>query len=68
MFLGSIRSKSSKNQPHDVNIRRVELGPPSERNEGYASAFLSLYDPPPVEAVEAVRALDSLEDVCLVVL
>jgi len=49
-----------------LNIRRVELGPPSEANHGLASAFLSLYDRPADTLVEAIRALEPIEDACLV--
>jgi D-3-phosphoglycerate dehydrogenase len=49
-----------------VNIRRVELGPPSEANAGFASAFLSLYRCPDATVVDAIRALESIEAVCLV--
>lgn len=45
------------------NIRRVELGPPTDSNEGFASAFLSLYDAPPPEIVERIRALTPIENV-----
>lgn len=49
-----------------VNIRRVELGPPTESNAGLASAFLTLYDPPPPEVLEAVRALEPIQSAHLV--
>ena len=49
-----------------VNIRRVELGPPSASNAGFASAFLTLYDPPPAEVVRAIRALEPIETVHLI--
>ena len=49
-----------------VNIRRVELGPPSDTNAGLASAFLTLYDPAPPEVVEAIRALEPIESVHLI--
>lgn len=49
-----------------VNIRRVELGPPSESNGGLASAFLSLYECPGEEVVGRVAALEPIEDVHLV--
>ncbi|MCP3916602.1 MAG: phosphoglycerate dehydrogenase [bacterium] len=46
-----------------ANIRRVELGPPTEQNDGLASAFLSLYEAPTREVIEAIRALESIESV-----
>ena len=49
-----------------VNIRRVELGPPTETNAGFASAFLSLYDEPSPEVVERVRALEPIESLHVV--
>jgi D-3-phosphoglycerate dehydrogenase / 2-oxoglutarate reductase len=49
-----------------INIRRVELGPPTESNSGFASAFLSLYDRPGPELVEELRGLELIESVHLV--
>ncbi len=46
-----------------VNIRRVELGPATEDSDGLASAFLSLYEEPGAEVIEAVRALEPIESV-----
>ncbi len=46
-----------------VNIRRVELGPPSAMNEGLASAFLSLYERAGDEAMESIAALDPVVSV-----
>jgi D-3-phosphoglycerate dehydrogenase len=41
-----------------INIRRVDLGPANQGNDGFASAFLSLYDTAPDEVLERVRALE----------
>ena len=49
-----------------TNIRRVELGPPTARNSGFASAFLSLYESPEAGVVARIAALEPIEDVCLV--
>lgn len=46
-----------------VNIRRVELGPPSAMNEGLASAFLSLYERAGDEALKSIAALDPVVSV-----
>jgi D-3-phosphoglycerate dehydrogenase len=51
-----------------VNIRRVELGPPTAGNDGFASAFLSLYDPPPPGVVDQIRAFEPVESVHHIVL
>ncbi|MEE8468976.1 MAG: phosphoglycerate dehydrogenase [Planctomycetota bacterium] len=49
-----------------VNIRRVELGPPTESSQGLASAFLTLYDRPPPEVIESIRALEPIQSAQLV--
>jgi D-3-phosphoglycerate dehydrogenase len=49
-----------------VNIRRVELGPPTEGSGGLAMAFLTLYDVPPASAVEKIRALEPIRSAELV--
>jgi len=49
---------------HGVNIRRLELGPPAA-GDGLAVGFLSLYGEPAPEVVEAVRAMDSMQEVHL---
>jgi len=51
---------------HGVNIRRVELGPPSAGEAGVAAGFFTLYDEPPREAVAEIGALDPVRGVELV--
>lgn len=51
---------------HDVNIRRLELGPLDERGDGRAYGFLTLYGDPPPEALAAIAAMDAIEEVQLV--
>jgi D-3-phosphoglycerate dehydrogenase len=41
-----------------VNIRRIELGPPGETDDGLAWGFLSLYEEPDESLVERIAALD----------
>jgi D-3-phosphoglycerate dehydrogenase len=43
-----------------VNIRRVELGPPTAGSGGLAMAFLTLYDAPPAAVIEKIRALEPI--------
>ena len=49
-----------------LNIRRVELGPPSDWSDGLASAFLTLYELPEPEVVAAIQDLDPMVQVLLV--
>ncbi|MCP5024282.1 MAG: phosphoglycerate dehydrogenase [bacterium] len=49
-----------------INIRRVELGPGGKPGEGLSSAFLSLYDRPPMEILKAVSDLDPVVSAQLV--
>jgi D-3-phosphoglycerate dehydrogenase len=51
---------------HGVNIRRVELGPPTDERDGLACAFLTLYDEPASEVLDALRALEPIRQVDLV--
>ncbi len=50
---------------HGINIRRIELGPPRD-GSGLACGFLTLYDVPSADVLEALRALDPIEEVQLV--
>ena len=63
--LGSIGSVLGN---HGVNIRRVELGPPSQDNGDLASAFLSLYERPEPSALASVLELTPVEDAQLIYL
>ncbi|MCA9000515.1 MAG: phosphoglycerate dehydrogenase [Planctomycetes bacterium] len=49
-----------------INIKRVELGPASTSSEGLASAFLSLYDRPALEILEAIAMLEPVVSADLV--
>ncbi|MDF1729792.1 MAG: ACT domain-containing protein, partial [Sulfitobacter sp.] len=49
-----------------INIKRVELGPASSSSEGLASSFLSLYDRPSAEILEAIAGLDPVVSAHLV--
>ncbi|MCZ6596226.1 MAG: NAD(P)-dependent oxidoreductase, partial [Planctomycetota bacterium] len=51
---------------HGVNIRRVELGPPKQDGGGLAMGFLTLYEEPAPEVIEAIAALEPIEAVELV--
>jgi D-3-phosphoglycerate dehydrogenase len=51
---------------HGVNIRRVELGPPSDERDGLAAGFLTLYDEPAPEVLEELRALEPIRSLDLV--
>ena len=46
-----------------VNIRRVELGPPHAGEPGTAFGFFTLYDAPPRAAIEAIAALEPIQQV-----
>ncbi len=48
---------------HDVNIQRLELGP---TESGPAYGFLTLGKRPPNEVMEAIRALDAIEEAQLI--
>ena len=50
---------------HGVNIRRVELAPPSDERP-LATGFFTLYDTPPPEVAEAIATLDPIRKVELV--
>ena len=50
----------------DVNIRRVELGPPSEASGGLAAAFLTLYSVPDEAVLERLRGIEAVEQVQLI--
>lgn len=49
-----------------LNIRRVELGPPTKWSDGLASAFLTLYELPEPEVIQAIQALEPMVQVLLV--
>ncbi|MCA8980815.1 MAG: phosphoglycerate dehydrogenase [Planctomycetes bacterium] len=49
-----------------VNIRRVELGASETGKPQFASGFLSLDSEPPAEVMDAIRAVDGIEEVRLV--
>lgn len=49
-----------------ANIRRVELGPPSDSNAGLASAFLSLYEQPAHAILAQIADLEPVVSVHLV--
>ena len=51
---------------HGVNIRRVELGPPSDEHDGLAAGFLTLYDEPGPDVLAAIAALEPIRSVELV--
>jgi D-3-phosphoglycerate dehydrogenase len=51
---------------HGINIRRVELGPPSEERDGLAAGFLTLYDEPGPQVLAAIAALEPIRSVELV--
>jgi D-3-phosphoglycerate dehydrogenase len=51
---------------HGVNIRRVELGPPSDGASGVAAGFFTLYGEPPAAVVSEIAALDALRKVELI--
>jgi D-3-phosphoglycerate dehydrogenase len=51
---------------HQVNIRRLELGPSREGSEELAYGFLTLYSDPPKEAVAEVAQLEAIEQVQLI--
>lgn len=51
---------------HQVNIRRLELGPSREGSEELAYGFLTLYSDPPQEAVAEVAQLEAIEQVQLI--
>jgi len=51
---------------HGVNIRRIELGPPSRESGGLAAGFLTLYDVPPDAVVDELAALEPVEEVQLI--
>jgi len=61
--LGKIGTLLGENS---VNIRRVELGPPTDERDGLAAAFLTLYDEPSEAVLEALRALAPMRQVDLV--
>lgn len=48
---------------HGINIRRVELGPPTTGNDDLASAFLALYDPLDEGVLGELRDLDPIVEV-----
>ena len=50
---------------HGVNIRRLELGPPKEGAKGLAWGFLTLYGEPEKDVVDAIAAMDDVEEVQL---
>jgi len=51
---------------HGINIRRVELGPPSDAHDGLAAGFLTLYDEPSPAVLAAIAALEPIRSVELV--
>jgi len=51
---------------HGVNIRRLELAPAGE--DGLAAGYLNLYEPPDEEVLAALRDLDPVEEIQLVLL
>ncbi len=51
---------------HGVNIRRIELGPPAEEGGGLAAGFLTLYEEPGPEVIEAIAALEPIHAVELI--
>lgn len=53
---------------HGVNIRRIELGPPSDAKgaSDMAAGFLSLYEEPPRALIAAVAALEPVRQVKLI--
>ena len=53
---------------HGVNIRRIELGPPTEglAAGGLATGFLALYEEPPHAVLEHLRGLEPVREARLV--
>ena len=51
---------------HDVNIQRLELGPPENGGDELHRGFLTLGSKPSNEVIEAIRGLEAIEDVQLV--
>ncbi len=51
---------------HNVNIRRLELGPIGGQEDGRAYGFLTLYGEPPPETLAAIGAMDAIEEVQLI--
>jgi D-3-phosphoglycerate dehydrogenase len=51
-----------------VNVRRVELGTPETERGALASGFFSLDERPPAETLDAIGALDGVDQVRLVAL
>jgi hypothetical protein len=51
---------------HQVNIKKIELGPGEKTADGLARGFLSLYERPSAEVIEAVRRLAPVRSVKLV--
>ncbi|MFT4539317.1 MAG: D-3-phosphoglycerate dehydrogenase [Planctomycetota bacterium] len=49
-----------------VNIRRVELGPPTQASGGYAAAFLTMYSSPNAKVMDSLRELEPVEHVQLI--
>lgn len=50
----------------DVNIRRVELGTPEKAGADHAAGFLSLDAEPPQDVLDAIAAVDGIEEARLV--
>jgi D-3-phosphoglycerate dehydrogenase len=48
---------------HDINIQRLELGPAGEDSKATAHGFLTLSPEPPDAVLEALRALDAIEEI-----
>jgi D-3-phosphoglycerate dehydrogenase len=59
-LLGTVLGK------HQVNIKKIELGPGEKTADGLARGFLSLYERPSAEVIEAVRRLAPVRSVKLV--
>ncbi len=57
--LGSILGR------HGINIQRVELGPPVG-SAGLAAGFLTLYELPGPDVIDAVREMEAMEEVQLI--
>jgi len=52
-----------------INVRRVELGPPKPGSEqGLASGFFALYEPPSDDVIERVRELGPIREADLILL
>jgi len=51
---------------HQVNIRRLELGPSPEGSDELAYGFLTLYEDPPQEAIDEVAQLEAIEKAQLI--